>query len=248
VFLVAGVYINPTVVSWFSSPSKSTTEYGFTQFDIPNIVDTGQPNTALVSYSVSGNEPISEGNPTLLLAQVWFPFNTQYQILAVYVRPDNAFIYYPSTSQLSQPSPSFIVTSLTNDSLGRKVWVGAGSVEFAAAGVFGATVDIIAIPTPKYWNATHLNYPATMQFHDQIETITIAPSGTARQQVYENQNLSLTLFILFFASVDIAVTLYDHCYEVVTIDKKDASEQKPKDSENSLPKEIAPPIITRQGE
>jgi hypothetical protein len=122
-------------------------------------------------------------------------------------------------------------------------WVGGGQVEFAAAGVFGATVDITAIPAPEYWNVTKLDFQTTMHFHNQTETITIAPHGNAGQQWYEDQNLSLTFFILFFASVDIAVTLYDHCYEVVTSNNNDTAQQKPKKEEGGVTEKAARAII-----
>lgn len=122
----------------------------------------------------------------------------------------------------------------SNDSAGYEKWVGNSLVEFAAPSVFGATVDITTFPTPEYWNVTRPNFETTMHFHDQIETITIAAHGNAGQQWYEDQNLSLTLFILFFASVDIAVTLYDHCYEVVASNNNDAAQQKPKKRKGGL--------------
>jgi hypothetical protein len=210
--------------------------YGFTQFEMPQIVNTGEPNTVFVSFEVTGAD-LSEGSVVAVFVEVDFPSNVQYKILDVRVRPDNAFmvIYYPSsTPQPSQPVPSIIFVLPHNDSEGHQVWWGVTLVELGAAGPSGATVDITAIPTPEYWNATKPDFQTTMQFHDQIETITIGPRGIAQQQLYEDQNLSLTLFILFFASVDIAVTLYDHCYDVVTTNKNGTSQQKPKKGKGGL--------------
>jgi hypothetical protein len=64
-----------------------------------------------------------------------------------------------------------------------------------------------------------------MNFHNEIATIMIAPSGAVQQQTYENENLSLTFFILFFASVDIAVALSERIYETVETETKQPNEQ-----------------------
>jgi hypothetical protein len=130
------------------------------------------------------------------------------------------------------------------DNSSGQTWYGNVLVKLAAAGVFGATVDVTVMPLPWYWNATSGSIvQTTMSFHDQMETITVAPRGTAQQQSYQNQDLSLTLFILFFASVDIAVTLYDHSYDAVATKKDDADKQKPQNRNANLSKEAKRIVI-----
>jgi hypothetical protein len=219
--------------------------YGFTQFEMPQIVNAAEPSTVFVSYEVVGVDP-SEGSVADVFVEVDFPSNVQYKILDVRVRPDNAFMVIYSASPetaLLQKVPSVIFVLPHNDSRGHQVWWGLTLVEFGAAGPFGSTVDVTAIPSPEYSNATKQDYQTTMQFHDQMATITIGPRGIAQQRLYEDQNLSLTLFILFFASVDIAVTLYDHCYEVVTTNKNGTSQQKPKKGKGGLTEKTIRAII-----
>lgn len=247
-FLILGASVNPTLRSLITRPPTLTTEYGFTQFEMPQIVNSEEPKTVFVSYNVTGYEPISEGDTVQVVVTVDFPLNLQYTALHVDVRPDNAFmvIFYPASSpEPSRPTPSIIWTTpiVSSNSQGQ-MWYGNVLVELAAAGVFGATVDVTVIPVP--WDRNATSGPilqTTMPFHDQIETITIAPRGSAQQQLYENQDLSLTLFILFFASVDIAVAFYDHSYEIVATNNNGASQKKPKNRKDTLTEEIPPPIV-----
>jgi len=158
----------------------------------------------------------------------------QYQILQVFLSPDNAFEVPSVHTTSSTPIASTIVTSPSNistnfEGVPRVVghnWVGKSFVEFATSGIFGATLDIYMLPSLEFRNqASQAAFQTWQYFHNDIVTIQIASSEVAQTQVLENENLSLTFFILFFASFDVAMTLYDHSYETVQRKSDETSKQ-----------------------
>jgi hypothetical protein len=87
---------------------------------------------------------------------------------------------------------------------GQTVWFGSGLVIFDVAGPLVATVTLTVYPaSATKWASIDI------PFYTDIPEISIAPSGT-ETLFYENQGLSLTFFVLFFAALNIAVILYDH--------------------------------------
>jgi hypothetical protein len=174
----------------------------------------------VVSYTATGND-FSVGKPILLCANITIQVSNPPQLffLSVYVKPDNAFVQVDQTTG-PRPTPSVIyLFGPTNFTIGTiveaKNWIGCSVTEIDNAGPFGATVYITAIPTPSFWNQASPSFQAEKPFHTEIATIVISPSGAMQQQFYENENVSLTIFILFFASVDIAVALHDQAYETI---------------------------------
>lgn len=158
----------------------------------------------------------------------------QYQILQVLLSPDNAFEVSSEHTTSSTPIASTIVTSPSNISMNfegvptvvGQNWVGKSFVEFATSGIFGATLVIYMLPSLEFRNqASEASFQAWQYFHNDIVTIQIASSEVAQTQVLENENLSLTFFILFFASFDVAMTLYDHSYEPIQRKSDEANEQ-----------------------
>ena len=84
--------------------------------------------------------------------------------------------------------------------------MGYGLFEFNTVGPVITTVTIYTLDK--------MDRLGTMNLGKSIlSDLIIGPSESGQVLFYENQNFSLTLFILFFASVDICVTLYDHAYE-----------------------------------
>jgi hypothetical protein len=220
VFLALGVRYNPAVLAWVTPPPFYTTEYGYTHFEIPRFINMEVPDIVYANYTLGGIYFV-EGQPLLLRIYLTVDLNVEYRILAIDVQPDNAFqmfILNGRTYPAIFPTPSDIYLEPHNDSKGGQIWSGSSTIEFAAPGRFGATVNLFLVPSNpflEYLNRMHIVVQNNMHFHNETATISIEPSGQAEQFIYENQNLSLTFFILFFASLDIAVTLHEHSYKRV---------------------------------
>lgn len=227
---------NPYLASAFSLLSgtepKTKTEYGHTSFVLPLIVNSPYTDGVDVFYNATGYDPLSANSPILISVAVNILENSkQYQILTVFVKPDNAFEVPSEQTTSSTPIPSIIFTVPSNITMkvgaglvvvGQR-WSGKSFVEIATSGFFGATVDIFMLPSMEFRSQTF--FQPWGHFHDEIVTIPIAESGVSQQQVFENENLSLTFFILFFASFDVAVTLYDHSFETIQGKSNETSKQ-----------------------
>jgi hypothetical protein len=85
-------------------------------------------------------------------------------------------------------------------------WSGFQVDAFETPGIISVTIKIFSV-VPLYPYASNSTiYSTTVTFPD----LSIASGLESQQQTNENQNLSLTFFVLFFACVDITVVFYDH--------------------------------------
>jgi hypothetical protein len=95
-------------------------------------------------------------------------------------------------------------------------------------------------PTPELWNLTDWKvfYSKYSPFSATVDIPRVNIESNqavqqqqmqTQQQIDQSRNFSLTLFVLFFASMDIAVTLYDH-----GDDDKDRTYRKNKSNQHKL--------------
>ena len=90
-------------------------------------------------------------------------------------------------------------------------WGGSNTAVFLANGLLAIKINLSLLPTNGTWEVTDWTswtgqFTATLQFPD----IEIAFGQVVQQQRNEDTTLSLTFVVLFIASLDIGVVLYDH--------------------------------------
>ncbi|HUW49290.1 MAG TPA: hypothetical protein VMW36_11155, partial [Patescibacteria group bacterium] len=178
-------------------------------------------SSVTVYYNLTSTNFV-ENNPVEIALQVVIPNDSwlSYDItfVGVAVLPKNAIDYYPANAPNLYPLPSrFVLTLTSNDSI-KQVWTGFQWVEFQSLGAITMKIELYLRPTLEAWNMIDwLRYttkygPFTSDLSlpsPYIESGRTAEQQT-QQQIYENYNLSLTFFVLFFASIDIAIVFYDH--------------------------------------
>jgi hypothetical protein len=94
---------------------------------------------------------------------------------------------------------------------------GSDVVQFYSSGPIVLTVRLRLAPPPELANNTQIvqeflsNYPNGDYSRDLVLGYTdIQSQASVQQQINNNLSLSLTYFVLFFASIDIAIAFYDH--------------------------------------
>lgn len=232
-------------------PNKPTSfqwGLGEKEFTLPNFIHAGIPNSVSVWCNVSGYNLVV-GSPLYVAVAVEIS-TTIYQIIGVTVIPSNAlkcepiaFENFPLIEPLT-PSRFYLIpkgNGTTFFPFESKVYSGDDWVEFQAAGSVELTVTIELLPTWDFMSEYALWQNFTSMFPDNqytlvvpLPSIIIESGSIVQQQVSYSLNLSLTYFVLFFASVDIAVALYDHSEDKdkkAEYDKEKASKKLLKNAE-----------------
>jgi len=191
-----GAYTNPSIQQSagkaVGATPKSQTEYGMKQFQYS--INSTVTIMIKIAYEVLGDD-ISVGKSVWLLCNVTISGNPYFTVWNVYMQPTNIVESAYGTSIIGFNGPSI-------NSRGQTVWYGGGVVIFDIPGPLVATVTLSVYPTSATkWTAVDI------PFYTVIPAISIAPSGT--EPFYENQSLSLTFFMLFFAALNIGVIVYD---------------------------------------
>ena len=196
-----GMYTNPSIQQWvgkaMGATPKSQTEYGMKQFQY--FINSTVTIMVKIGYEVLGDD-ISVGKSVWLVSNVTISGNPYFTVWGVYMQPANVVESPYGATTISFNGPSI-------NSGGQTVWFGSGIVIFDLPGALVATVTLSVYPTSATkW--TSIDIP----FYTDIPEISIAPTRT-EALFYEDQNLSLTFFVLFFAALNIAVIVYDHSYD-----------------------------------
>ena len=193
-----GAYTNPSIQQWFGGASgtapKSQREYGTEQFQYP--INSTVTLTVKISCEVLGDD-ISVGKSLWLLSNVTISGNPYFTVWNVYMQPANVV-----ESPYGATIMGFNGPSITSG--GETAWFGSGLVIFDVAGPLAATVTLSVYPTSTTkWIAIDI------PFYAVVPEISVAPGGT-ETSFSSNQGLSLTFFVLVFATLNIAVIAYDH--------------------------------------
>ena len=222
-FLSAGYLTNPYLPKLSSKKSTSLQwKIGTQEYTLPNFIHAGTPNTLTIWCNVS-SPSLSVGNPTsiVFVAETTSPI---YNIINIEVSAKNAlrcepiaFENFPLMEPPTQSHFSLMQRGTTNNITLSQMWSGGDWVQFQAVGPVELTVTIDLIPTfdllraPDSWSEFSAMFPDNDYVLNVLfEPIQIASGEVAVQQESNNLNLSLTYFVLFFASVEIAVAFYDH--------------------------------------
>jgi hypothetical protein len=194
-----GVYTNPSIQQLvgkaMGTTPKSQTEYGMKQFQYP--INSTVTITVKIACEVLGND-LSVGKSVWLLSNVTVSGNPYFTVWDVYLQPANVVESPYGATIIGFNGPSV-------DSGEQTAWFGSGLVIFETAGPLVATVTLSLYPTSATkW--TSIDIP----FYTDIPEISIAPSAT--DMFHQDQSLSLTFFVLFFVTLNVAVIVHDHSY------------------------------------
>jgi hypothetical protein len=151
------------------------------------------------------------GSPSAIYVEAIVPTDWTYEISYVEVIPYATRAYFPPSWNISNAHSGNIHLYMTSNETFSQTWKGSTTAIFQAVGPISLGVRILIFPTTKLWEQVNWStfnpeFVTTLEF----QSITISSEQTTQQQTTENLNLSLAYFVLFFASTDIAVTLYDH--------------------------------------
>jgi hypothetical protein len=219
IFFIGGVATNPSVTTFASdvydylTGTKTpplTESDSFWASGVFLLNSTVVTSDVQANFTLSGSD-LSLGEPVTLEVNVSIGQPATKYVSGVNVEVENTF-------QSAVPYTSSISLGGRNESLGRRLWLGRSLFEFNTVGPLTVDTTIFAVDKMNRLQTVGLG-------NNILSKIVIAPSGTALMNFYQSENLSLTAFILFFASLDVGVTLYDHRYENAD-DAEDCTEEK----------------------
>ena len=200
VFFIGGIVANtsiPEFVAYIKGTKPgSQVEYGSSEGNVLFLLNSTMVSSFVrINYTLYGAD-LSVGQPVWLLARASVVGPISRSVWGISVQPENTF---------ATPYVSVIELSTINGTFGQTFWSGSSLVEFNTAGALLTTISVAA--------QGEGGKPQYSTFKDFVPDITIGPSGSGQVKFFGAQTVSLTLFILFFASLDIAVKIYDHSYE-----------------------------------
>jgi hypothetical protein len=200
--VIAAAYTNPSVTEFATTvrgvkPSLQTETETIWEPALSFLNSTPVSYLLQMNFTLSGND-LSVGQPVFLRINASAQEPITPYVASIAVEVENTF-------QSQTPYASIIELSALNKSLGERIWLGNGLFEFNTVGPLIVAVSVLTIDKTQKLSEADLGKTI-------LPNLVIGPSGSGQVRFYEDQNLSLTLFILFFASMDIAVTLYDHSY------------------------------------
>lgn len=247
VFLIGGYLSNPYLPKPYKSTLVPKWKAGKEEFELPNFIHAGPPNRVTVWCNVTSVDFVA-GNPSAIVVQVTIE-TTLYEIILVEVEPRNTVLVlypvppwdYPNVP----PETSFGFSTEMNlrmveNSTFYQTWTGGEWVEFQAIGPLELTITITLLPRDIFnidtdtWNAFSSQFPDSRFTKNVVlEPILIQSGETVQQQIYENLNLSLSYFVLFFASTNIAVAIYSHSRDsgMSDYEKKKVEKESKKNAE-----------------
>jgi hypothetical protein len=208
-----------------SKPTTFQTMVGQRIYTIPNILHAGTTNEMAVWCNVTGYN-IAVGSPVYVAIVVEIQ-NDVYDVISVDATVRDAFRCepfpwenYPLMQPLT-PSRPYLSSEGSSQStffpFEAEVYKGDDIVEFQASGSVDLTVTVTLLPPSYVYGETDTYNEYKALFPDgkytvdvPLDSIVIESGLTSQQQNMNNLNLSLTYFVLFFASIDIAVLFFDH--------------------------------------
>ena len=247
-FLIEGYLSNPYLPKPYESTFVPKWKVGKEEFELPNFIHAGPPNTVTVWCNLTSVDFVV-GNPSAIVVQVTIE-TTLYEIILVHVEPRNTIRYllpvppwdYPNVP----PETSFGFSTemslrMVENSTFYQTWTDGEWVEFQAVGPLELTITITLLPRDIFyidtdtWNAFNSQFPDSRFTKNVVlEPILIQSGETVQQRISENLNLSLSYFVLFFASANIAVAIYDHSGDsdrLSDYEKKKAEKKSRKNTE-----------------
>jgi hypothetical protein len=217
-FLSAGIWYNPSFQTLFSKPPEQKTIIGpGQQFDLPSnilppatseiIGNTTSQTLAYYGYVTCNvtSVNLAVGNKVFVRVTVGVPqvVLDKYRVYLINVFPEDALMYQESEQGLTfAPMASEILLGFYSSN---KTTDGGSQM------VIFQTPEKLSLTIKMYYeypqgSSISNTYTAKVTFPN----IFIDSGLGTQQQANENQNLSLSFFVLFFACVDIAVVFYDH--------------------------------------
>ena len=218
VWLFLGVTVNPSFQSIFRPRLTLKPIVALPQsFDIPDYAFPNVTYRVIVRCNVSGtNFAVGEPVGIYLRVSIESIFSRYYDITNLEGDPVNSVDYWLNDWSNGVPVGPYPIRGFIplDNSTGDQSyhnWEGANTVVFLASGPLRISIKVATSPTienqitagPQVWNNS---YTTTLQFPE----IEIAPQEIIQQQISDDVTLSLTYIVLFFASVNIGVVLYDH--------------------------------------
>lgn len=208
IFLGAGVWYNPGFQEVFSRKPQAKTVIGMIQtFDLPSQLSYSEPATfyfGSASCNITSTA-FDVGSQVLVSVSVDLPTSMENKLSFVEVTVDNAIAYYPFSEPNGIPYPCAIHLSTISNSRG----TGSQVAIFENSGTVSMTIEIYyEYPLGSFESSqpTITDYTVNVVFLN----LRIGTGQEVQQQRTENLNLSLMFFVLFFASLNITVVLYDH--------------------------------------
>lgn len=202
-FLVVGLWYNPSFQDLFSQKPQVKSVIGMMQtFDLPPKISFSEPATEYFGEALCNLTGVAfvVGSQVVVNVEVSLPSVMQNKLYFLEVKIDNAIMYQPFSSPNAIPYPCDIFM-FPNNTEG----TGTQLVTFETSGILSMTIKI-GYEYPIGSSTTMNEYTTNVT----VPNLQIGTGQEAQQQVNVNLNLSLTSFVLFFASVDITVALYDH--------------------------------------
>jgi hypothetical protein len=222
-----------TIINETLAPLKSET--GQVEFFIPNAQPfntTATTSTAVEVFCTVNSTSFVQGEPSLITFKLLFEkivSNLYVDTMQVY--PLNAIDLY-NASYSNKTGITYIPTQVpimsvlnpipsTEDSIWQ-TWEAGGGVIFQNSGPINLEIRVYVQPNQNILSSVNMTgfkseYDMTFTIPDIyiISGQTSQQMNTQQQQEIQQQNnenniLSLTFFVLFFASLDIAVVFYDH--------------------------------------
>jgi len=203
-----------------------------TAFTLPKLLDEKQENTVSVFCNITGTDLVV-GNPLDVNIELKIR-TTSYLINSIYAKPHNA-IETPTIItdyHTGAPKQSYIQMQYEPIYTGiYELWNGSSFAQFEATGTVKMDIVFQVFPTDELINDINFTEFETTHLEEiEFEPIVIDSGQVIQQRTSENLSLSLTCFVLFFASLEIALTFYDH-----SEDKEKKAEQEKKQYDNANP-------------
>lgn len=225
IFLLLGYWTNPYLPKPFREQPSATTISGQEEFELPNVLtDTVSSNVIHVLCNVTSNNFVID-EPAYLYVEVSVG-SAIYNIVDVQVTPKNAIEYAPFENTSSNGMPVVTHLYLCEHSGDRNYdrWTGYDYIQFQASGALEITLSFyMSLKQGLDDPINPIEYEREFSKDITFESIVIKSNESTQQKITENMNLSLTYIVLFFATLEIAITLYDHSEDK---DKKNYYEKK----------------------
>jgi hypothetical protein len=210
-FFVEGYFTNPDLPNPYRKSLSWKWESGEEDFALPKIIATDTLTNIVRVFCNVTTYDFTVGTPSLLDVSVIVPKDINYVIDDIEVQPYDATEYFPPFVNISATRANGMFLGLYSNLTFSEAFSAKEAIEFQSLGQVNLNIIVFWSPSPFVWNMINWStfsseYATTLQF----PSITIESGQTIQQQASENRNLSLAYFVLFFASTDIAIALYDH--------------------------------------
>jgi hypothetical protein len=209
-FFVAEYFTNPDLPNPLRKIPTLKWQSGEERFKLPKVVSTSTENTVRVLCNLSSYDFVV-GNPSLISIEVGIPKDYDYIILGVDALPFDATEYVPSWMNMTAEMLSEISLMMVYNGTWSETYACKTSIVFQSSGSLRLGIVVHMCPSKfTWWSVNWSTFNSAPTETLQFQSIIIESGQTIQQQASENRNLSLAYFVLFFASTDIAIALYDH--------------------------------------